>query len=194
MDSFPEEVIVDDSIKPKPTEVAIFGGGCFWCTEAVFSSVLGVLSVKSGYCGGSVSRPTYEDVCTGATGHIEVVRVLFDPSIVSYRTLVEIFFASHDPTTPGRQGNDVGPQYQSAIFWQSDEQREVATQVLFEVDASYAYSDPVCTELIRGDTFWPAEPVHDQYFSRHPEQGYCRIVIAPKVAKFRQKFADKLKN
>ena len=186
---------MDGSTRPnKPTEVAIFGGGCFWCTEAVYASVLGVLSVKSGYCGGSVSRPTYEDVCTGATGHIEVVRIVFDPLIVSYRTLVEIFFASHDPTTPGRQGNDVGPQYQSAIFWQSPEQREVATEVLLEVDASYAYSDPVCTELIHGATFWPAESVHDQYFSKHPDQGYCRIVIAPKVAKFRQKFADKLKD
>lgn len=187
-------MIVDSSTRQKPTEVAVFGGGCFWCTEAVYSSLLGVLSVKSGYCGGSVAHPSYEDVCTGRTGHIEVVRIVFDPSIVSYRTLVEIFFATHDPTTPGRQGNDVGPQYQSAIFWQSPEQREVATEVLYEVDASYAYSDPVCTELIQGDTFWPAESVHDQYFARHPDQGYCRVVIAPKMAKFRQKFADNLKD
>ena len=187
-------MIVDSSSRQKPTEVAVFGGGCFWCTEAVYSSLLGVLSVKSGYCGGSVRHPSYEDVCTGRTGHIEVVRIVFDPSIISYRTLVEIFFATHDPTTPGRQGNDVGPQYQSVIFWQLPEQREVATEVLNEVDGSYVYSDPVCTELIHGDTFWPAEAVHDQYFARHPGQGYCRVVIAPKMAKFRQKFADNLKD
>lgn len=187
-------MILNDPIQRKLTDVAIFGGGCFWCTEAVFSSVLGVLSVKSGYCGGSVAHPSYEDVCSGETGHIEVVRIVFDPSIVSYRELCEIFFATHDPTTPGRQGNDVGPQYQSVIFWNSDEQRETAKEVLYAVDSSYAYSDPVCTELIQAETFWPAESVHDQYFARHPEQGYCRVVIAPKVAKFRQRFADKLKN
>lgn len=176
------------------TEVAVFGGGCFWCTEAVFSAMTGVLAVKSGYCGGHVQQPTYEQVCTKLTGHIEVVQIEFDPALVSYPELLEVFFATHDPTTPGRQGNDVGPQYQSAIFVQSDAQKSAAEEAIKAVDASGRFAEPVCTQLLPAATFWPAEDMHDDYFALHPEQSYCQFVIAPKVSKFKKQFSDKLKS
>lgn len=174
-------------------QVAVFGGGCFWCTEACFSSLQGVISVKSGYCGGHVEHPTYEDVCNKTTGHIEVVRIEFDPSVITYQALLEVFFATHDPTTPGRQGNDVGPQYQSAIFYQNDDQKSQAQSVVDALNASGDFSDAVCTQILPGAQFWPAETMHDDYFALHPEQGYCQFVIAPKVSKFRKQFSDKLK-
>lgn len=171
---------------------AVFGGGCFWCTEAVFKALKGVHAVQSGYCGGSVPHPTYEQVCSKQTGHIEVVKIDFDPSAISYKELLEVFFATHDPTTPGRQGNDVGPQYQSAIFFLTDEQETIATQFVAELDSAHRYENPVCTEIRPSETFWPAEHYHADYFSLHPEQGYCQMVIAPKVSKFKKQFSSKL--
>ena len=174
-------------------EIAVFGGGCFWCTEACFSSLQGVISVKSGYCGGHVDNPSYEQVCTKMTGHIEVVRIEFDPTVISYQSLLEVFFATHDPTTPGRQGNDVGPQYQSAIFYQNDEQKAQAQGFVDELEASGTFSESICTQILPGAHFWPAETMHDDYFALHPEQGYCQFVIATKVTKFKKQFVNKLK-
>jgi peptide-methionine (S)-S-oxide reductase len=174
-------------------QTAVFGGGCFWCTEAVFSALAGVDSVQSGYCGGNLANPSYEQVCTGQTGHIEVIQIQFDPAVVSYEALLEVFFATHDPTTPGRQGNDVGPQYQSAVFWQAPAQQVAVETKIRDLDASGAYSAPVCTEVLPAAKFWPAENMHDNYFALHPNQGYCQVVIAPKVEKFKKHFSAKLK-
>ena len=171
---------------------AVFGGGCFWCTEAVFKALKGVHAVQSGYCGGQVERPTYEQVCSKQTGHIEVVKIDFDPSVISFGELLEVFFATHDPTTPGRQGNDVGPQYQSAIFFQNQEQLAIAKGYIAELEAVKQFPNPICTELRPSAIFWPAEQYHSDYFSLHPEQGYCQMVIAPKVSKFRKQFSSKL--
>lgn len=173
-------------------EVAILGGGCFWCVEAVFQDLRGVASVLPGYAGGHVDHPSYEQVCGKQTGHIEVARIEFDPKVLSYSDLLRVFFATHDPTTPGRQGNDVGPQYESAIFWQDETQREQAQAVIAEVDAQRIYDAPIVTKLLAPATFWPAEDYHRNYFNTHPEQGYCQFVIAPKVAKFRKQFQDRL--
>ncbi|ARP96456.1 peptide-methionine (S)-S-oxide reductase MsrA [Bordetella genomosp. 13] len=173
-------------------EVAVLGGGCFWCVEAVFQDLRGVVSVLPGYAGGHVDNPTYEQVCGKQTGHIEVARVEFDPQVLSYSDLLRVFFATHDPTTPGRQGNDVGPQYESAIFWQDEAQREQAQAVIAEVTAQRIYDAPIVTKLLAPATFWPAEDYHRNYFNSHPEQGYCQFVIAPKVAKFRKQFHDRL--
>ena len=174
-------------------QTAVFGGGCFWCTEAVFVALAGVDSVRSGYCGGSLDNPSYEQVCSGQTGHIEVIEIKYDASVVTYDALLEVFFATHDPTTPGRQGNDVGPQYQSAIFWQTPEQRAQAEAFVQTLEASDTFSQPVCTEILPAAHFWPAEAIHDNYFELHPNQGYCQMVIAPKVNKFKKSFATKLK-
>ena len=173
---------------------AVFGGGCFWCVEAVFASLEGVHSAQSGYCGGSVDQPTYEQVCSKQTGHIEVVKIEFDPAKISYKELLEVLFAIHDPTTPGRQGNDVGPQYQSAIFWQDVAQRDAAQAAIAALDAAGEFAAPICTELRPAAKFWPAEAYHDNYFALHPEQGYCQMVVAPKVQKFRKRFATRLKS
>lgn len=174
------------------TETATLGGGCFWCLEAVFEMVEGVSAVKSGYAGGHVANPTYEAVCTGETGHAEVVQVEFDPTVVTYPELLEIFFGIHDPTTPDRQGADVGPQYRSAIFTHSDEQAVMARDMLMTVDEEGPWDDPVVTEIRRLEAFYPAEDHHDRYFQRNATQPYCQVVIAPKVAKFRRRFAHKL--
>ena len=173
--------------------VAVFGGGCFWCTEAVFDSLQGVQKVEPGYCGGHVDNPSYEQGCNKDTGHIEVIRVTFDPDVISFESLLEVFFATHDPTTPGRQGNDVGPQYESAIFYQDASQLESAKKVIKAVDASAGHGAPVCTQLKPAATFWPAEDYHRDFFARNPGQGYCQFVVAPKVQKFRAKFAYRLK-
>ncbi len=173
-------------------EQATLGGGCFWCLEAVFEMVDGVHAVKSGYAGGHVPNPTYQQVCTGDTGHAEVVRVDFDPDVVSYADLLEIFFGIHDPTTLNRQGGDVGTQYRSAIFTHSDEQGAVARVVRARVDADGPWDDPIVTTIEPLDTFYPAEDYHDAYFRRNGQQPYCSVVIAPKVAKFRQRFAHRL--
>jgi peptide-methionine (S)-S-oxide reductase len=172
-------------------ETAVFGGGCFWCLEAVFQRLPGVKSVESGYMGGRVENPTYKQVCTGTTGHAEVVRVTFDPSQISYRDLLEVFFAIHDPTTLDRQGNDVGTQYRSAIFYNSDEQRGEAEKVIAELTAAREFSAPVVTVIEPAATFFVAEGYHQNYFNEN--QPYCRFIIAPKLEKFRKAFAEKLK-
>lgn len=173
------------------TEIATLGGGCFWCLEAVYLELRGVSQVKSGYAGGHVPNPTYEQVCGKQTGHAEVVQVHFDPSVISYSELLDVFFTIHDPTTLNRQGNDVGPQYRSAIFTHSDEQARIASEALTAAQAHW--EDPIVTELHALDRFWPAEAYHDNYLARNPQNPYCAVVVAPKVAKARKVFFDKLK-
>ena len=165
-----------------PGEVAILAGGCFWCLEAVFEQTEGVVSVESGYIGGSMADPTYQAVCTGTTGHAEAVRVVFDPTVIAYRDLLGIYFATHDPTTLNRQGNDEGTQYRSAIFCTSAEQRATAEAMIAEIEAQSIFPNPIVTQLSDAGTFYRAETYHDQYYQRNPDQGYCRFVIDPKVA------------
>ena len=172
-------------------ETAILGGGCFWCTEAVFQGVSGVASVTPGYSGGRTEEPNYLSVCTGLTGHIEVVKVEFDPSVIDYATVLQIFFATHDPTTLDRQGADVGSQYASAIFCANPAQRETAQRVVAEVEQELGR--PVVTRILGDETFWPAEKAHHDYYARNPEQGYCVAVIEPKLAKLRQRYREWLK-
>jgi peptide-methionine (S)-S-oxide reductase len=173
------------------TEVAILGGGCFWCLEAVYLEARGVTRVESGYMGGSTAGPTYEQVCAGTTGHAEVVRLEFDPSVISYRDILEIFFTIHDPTTPNRQGNDVGTQYRSVIFTTTPEQDATARKVMAEMAA--VWDAPIVTQVLPAETWYKAEDYHQNYFEQHPLQGYCAFVVAPKVAKFRKTFAERLK-
>lgn len=175
-------------------ESATLGGGCFWCLEAVFERLDGVERVVSGYAGGHVPDPTYYAVTTGRTGHAEVVRIDFDPSIIGYRDLLDIFFATHDPTTPDRQGNDTGPQYRSIILYEGDAQRATADAVVAELDATGAMGAPIVTEIRPLDTFYPAEAEHQEYYRRNPNQPYCRVVISPKLAKLRSTFADRLRS
>ena len=174
-------------------EAATLGGGCFWCLEAVFKELRGVVSVMSGYAGGHVENPTYEQVCGKRTGHAEVVRVVFDPAELAYADLLRVFFTIHDPTTKDRQGADVGPQYRSIILAHSPEQEATARAVMAEVAEAGLYDGPLVTEIVHEAPFWPAEPEHHDYFARNPWSGYCRAVVAPKVAKFRKLFADRLK-
>lgn len=171
------------------TETITLGGGCFWCTEAVYVQVKGVLDVESGYSNGQAVKPSYEDVCTGTTGHNEVVKLVYDPAQVSTRELLEIFFVIHDPTTLNRQGNDTGTQYRSGIYVGHAEQEAVAREVIAELAASGVYSRPIVTEVLPLDNYWPAEDYHQDFFARNPNQGYCMAVAAPKVAKFRKTFA-----
>jgi peptide-methionine (S)-S-oxide reductase len=175
------------------TETATLGGGCFWCLEAVYDELQGVISVESGYMGGRTEKPNYRDVCTGTTGHVEVVQVTFDPEIVSYREILEIFFAIHDPTSLDRQGNDVGEQYRSVIFYHGESQRATAEAVMRELEAEQIWSSPIVTELRPAATFYVAEDYHQEYFQHNPNQPYCSFVVSPKVAKFRKKYAAKLK-
>jgi peptide-methionine (S)-S-oxide reductase len=175
-------------------ETAIFGGGCFWCLEAIFQRLPGVKSVESGYSGGHVEKPNYKQVCTGTTGHAEVVRVSFDPSETSYRELLAVFFATHDPTTLNRQGNDVGTQYRSAIFYHTEAQRATAQEVIRELTAEKAFRDQIVTEVRPASEFYIAEDYHQEYFANNPQQPYCAYVVAPKVQKFRKKFVDKVKS
>lgn len=174
-------------------EVATLGGGCFWCLEAVFDELKGVTDVVSGYAGGHVAHPTYEAVCNGTTGHAEVVQVVFDPRELSYRDLLGVFFSIHDPTTPNRQGNDVGTQYRSAIFFHSPEQERTARDVIRGLEAEGVWGAPVVTQVVPTEEFYPAEAYHQEYFRRNPGQGYCQVVVAPKVAKFRRTHMDRLK-
>jgi peptide-methionine (S)-S-oxide reductase len=174
-------------------ETATLAGGCFWCVEAVFDELRGVESVVSGYTGGDVARPTYNQVCTGATGHAEAVEIAFDPSVVSFRELLEVFFTVHDPTTLNRQGADVGTQYRSAIFYHTPEQREIAEATITDLNAKKIWDAPIVTEVVPLTEFFTAEDYHQEYFSNNANQPYCRAVVAPKVAKFRQKFLAKLK-
>jgi peptide-methionine (S)-S-oxide reductase len=174
------------------TELATLGGGCFWCLEAVYLEMAGVQSVQSGYMGGHVVNPSYRAVCTGSTGHVEVVQVAFDPSVTTYREILEVFFAIHDPTTPDRQGNDSGPQYRSAIFYHSEDQRSAAQEIVRELDSEKIWPDPIVTEVRPAETFYVAEDYHQDYFRNNPNQPYCAYIVAPKVAKFRKKFVSKL--
>jgi peptide-methionine (S)-S-oxide reductase len=175
------------------TEVATLGGGCFWCLEAVYEDLRGVEKVESGYSGGPVSNPTYRQVCTGTTGHAEVVQVRFDPEVVSYREILEVFFTIHDPTTLNRQGADVGPQYRSAIFYHDEEQRRVAEEVISELEAKGVWDNPIVTEVTPFEAFYAAEDYHQGYYRNNAYQPYCQVVIAPKVTKFRKQYLEKLK-
>jgi peptide-methionine (S)-S-oxide reductase len=174
-------------------ETAVLGGGCFWCLEAVFDRLRGVKSIESGYAGGRSANPSYEEVCNGDTGHAEVVRVTFDPGEISFRDLLKVFFAIHDPTTKDRQGNDVGTQYRSVIFCQTPEQRREAEAVVAELAAAKLWSGKIVTEIADAAAFYPAEGYHQGYFERNGAQPYCQFVVAPKVAKFRKEFVDRLK-
>ena len=173
-------------------DFATFGGGCFWCLEAVFRPLRGVAAVVSGYAGGRVGNPTYEEVCAGRSGHAEVLQLTFDPDIIPYRTLLEIFFAFHDPTTPDRQGPDRGPQYRSIILWHDDGQRREAETVIAELSAEQTFGAPIVTQVVALDRFWPAEAYHQDYYSRNEAQPYCQAMIAPKVAKLRARYAPLL--
>lgn len=174
-------------------EVATLGGGCFWCVEAVYDELKGVTDVVSGYTGGHVPNPTYQQVCNKTTGHVEVVQVSYDPAVVSFAELLDVFFTVHDPTTLNRQGNDVGPQYRSAIFYHSDEQKRIAEEKIAEFNENGVWSNPIVTEVTAADIFYTAEDYHQEYFANNPNAGYCRVIIAPKVAKFRKQFVERLK-
>lgn len=178
---------------PQSGEIATLAGGCFWCLEAVYDELKGVEDVVSGYAGGRVPNPSYELVCTGATGHAEVVQIAFDPKIISFKEILEVFFTIHDPTTLNRQGSDVGTQYRSAIFYHTPEQKVTAEQVIAELNSEHVWDGSIITELKPFEEFYPAEAHHQEYFKKNPNQSYCRVVIAPKVTKFRKQFLDKLR-
>ena len=178
---------------PSGSRLATFGGGCFWCAEAIFSRLDGVISVESGFSGGTLANPTYERVCDGDTNHAEVIQVRYDPAKVTYEQLLEVFWKTHDPTTPNRQGADVGTQYRSIVLWHDDEQRKTAESVKGALDESGAFAKPIVTEIVKYEHFWKADEHHEAYFARNPNAGYCRAVIAPKVEKFEKVFQDRLK-
>ena len=175
-------------------EITTLGGGCFWCLEAVYDQLQGVVDVVSGYAGGSRPHPTYQQVCTGSTGHAEVVQITFDPELVTFQEILEVFFTIHDPTTLNRQGADIGTQYRSVIFYHSEQQKQTALQVMQDLQKEGLWESPIVTEVIPAQVFYPAEDYHQNYFANNPYQGYCRAVVAPKVAKFRKKYMDKLKS
>ena len=186
----------DMSIKPEFTDttaVATFGAGCFWCVEAIFQDLNGVYSVESGYMGGEIKDPTYKEVCTGTTGHAEVCRIVYDPRLLTFKDLLEVFWQTHDPTTLNKQGNDAGTQYRSAIFYYSEDQKKEAEFYTSELDKSGAFSDPIVTTLEPVDTFYPAEEYHQNYFNQNGDQPYCSFVIKPKVEKFKKAFSSRLK-
>jgi peptide-methionine (S)-S-oxide reductase len=174
-------------------EVTTLAGGCFWCLEAVYDHLQGVVDVVSGYAGGKVEKPSYEAVCSGATGHAEVVQVTFDPAVISYAEILAVFFSIHDPTTLNRQGADVGTQYRSAIFFHNPTQEQTARQVVRDLEVEKVFHSPIVTQVVPFTQFYPAEDYHQEYFEKHPYQGYCQVVIAPKLAKFRHKFAEKVR-
>lgn len=185
----PEEVGSDAE-----SELATFGSGCFWCTEAVFQQIKGVRSAVPGYSGGAVENPTYEQVCDGTTGHAEVVQVTFDPRVVSYPELLEVFWRSHDPTTRDRQGNDVGPQYRSVVFFHTDRQRRLAERYRAKIDEAHVFPSPLVTEIAPFTAFYPAEAHHRDFYATNPRQSYCRVVIRPKIDKLRKVFQDRVKD
>ncbi len=174
-------------------EIATFGNGCFWCTEAVFQQLKGVSKVESGYSGGQTIDPTYKEVCSGTTGHAEVLQITYNPEEISFKELLEVFWSTHDPTTLNRQGNDVGTQYRSAVFYHSEEQKSLSEEYKKRLDESGAFDDPIVTEITAFDKFYPAEDYHKNYYNLNPNQGYCQFVIRPKVEKFKKAFAEKLK-
>ncbi len=175
-------------------EQATLGGGCFWCVEAVFQRLRGVETVVPGYSGGSVEQPTYQQVCTGNTGHAEVCQITFDPALVSYETILEVFWKTHDPTTRNRQGNDIGTQYRSVIFYHGDRQKRLAVEYRAKLDAAKVWGNPILTEIVPLKRFWPAEKYHRDYYARNPDRSYCAFVIAPKIGKFEKAFRVRLKN
>jgi peptide-methionine (S)-S-oxide reductase len=179
--------------EPSTPQTITLGGGCFWCTEAVYMRVRGVLDVESGYSNGQVEAPSYEQVCSGDTGHNEVVKLTYDPAQISLRQILSIFFAIHDPTTLNRQGNDVGTQYRSGIYFSTPEQAQVAKDLMAELTAAHLFSKPIVTEVLPVANYWPAEDYHQDYYEKHPDQGYCSFVVGPKVAKFRKSFSELLK-
>jgi len=185
--------MIHENPSVKNSHVATLGGGCFWCMGAVFGELNGVMKVESGYSGGSVKDPTYEQVCTGRTGHAEVVQITFDSQIISFREIVEIFFTMHDPTYLNRQGDDIGTQYRSVIFYHNDEQKSIVQQVIKEIEAERTYDKPIVTQVEPLKVFYKAEGYHQEYFKENPQQAYCRVVIAPKVAKLRAHYLQKLK-
>ena len=174
------------------SEVATFGGGCFWCLEAAFQQLRGIEKIVSGYAGGKRPNPSYEQVCSGATGHAEVVQVTFDPSVITYRDILGVLFTIHDPTTPGRQGNDIGTQYRSVVFYHTPEQERVVREVIAELEREKVWDDPIVTEVLPLPTFYPAEAYHQDYYNRNPDQAYCAAVVASKVAKVRKTYFDRL--
>lgn len=178
---------------PKATETVVLGAGCFWCVEAVFEELQGVISVESGYAGGDTKYPTYKEVCSGTTGHAEVARIVYDPSVVTYETILAVFFQTHDPTTLNYQGNDYGTQYRSAIFYVNEYQRDVARQIISQLNNEGAYPNPIVTEVQPLTRFWPAENYHQDYYENNSDQGYCQYVIQPKLEKFRKVFKEHLK-
>ena len=184
---------IDGSAQSGKDEVAVLGAGCFWCIEAVFEELRGVNRVESGYMGGTVPNPTYREISTGTTGHAEVAKIFFNPSIISYKEVLEVFWKTHDPTTLNRQGADVGTQYRSAVFYLSDEQKKTAEFYKKKLNESGAFSGPIVTEIVAASTYYPAEDYHQNYYALNPNQGYCQFVIQPKLEKFRKAFAEKLK-
>ena len=195
-DNIESVIMKKETLNPKyhgELEVATLGGGCFWCIEAAFDELMGVVNVESGYAGGESASPTYEQVCTGTTGHAEVVQVTFDHDSISFKEILQIFFTAHDPTTPNRQGADVGTQYRSVIVYHNEKQKKIAEQVIEELDAAKVWDSPIVTQVEPFKKFYKAEEYHRRYFGRHPEAAYCRIVIAPKIAKLRKKYREKLK-
>lgn len=179
--------------KNENLQTATFAGGCFWCTEAVFQELQGVEKVTSGYIGGHEPNPTYESVCAGQTGHAEAIQILYSPELVSFESLLEVFFKTHDPTTLNRQGNDIGTQYRSAIFYHTPEQKTAAEEIIGELNAAEVFSQPIVTEVTAATIWYPAEDYHQDYYSQNPNQGYCAMVITPKLEKFRKVFADRLR-
>ncbi|WP_319228818.1 peptide-methionine (S)-S-oxide reductase MsrA [Draconibacterium orientale] len=186
-------LIYSSSCMSKDLQKATLGGGCFWCTEAIYLELKGVIDVKPGYSGGHVKNPTYKQVCEGTTGHAEVVQITFDPEVVSFSEILEVFFMTHDPTTLNRQGNDVGPQYRSAIFYHNEEQKEVAERVINLFEKEEVYSRPIVTDVTEFEKFYIAEDYHINYYARNKTQGYCQFVVAPKLEKFKKIFKDQLK-
>lgn len=174
-------------------KIATLGGGCFWCLDPIYAELVGVEKVEAGYSGGKVSNPTYQQICTGTTGHAEVLQVTFDPNIITYEQILRIFFTIHDPTTLNRQGADVGTQYRSVIFYHAEDQKATAERVIREIEGEGIWNDPIVTQILPLDNFYVAEDYHQDYFKNNPEQGYCRVVIAPKFAKFRNSFTAQLK-
>jgi peptide-methionine (S)-S-oxide reductase len=184
----------ENAMTPDDRQIATLAGGCFWCLEAVFEQMRGVESVVSGYIGGTLPDPDYRAVCSGASGHAEAVQIAFDARQTNFGELLAVFFSIHDPTTPNRQGNDIGTQYRSAIFYHSEAQRAEAAAMVVELERKHIWSAPIVTEIIAAPIFYPAEDYHQHYFAQHPEQGYCQFVVAPKVKKLREYFPDKLKS
>ncbi len=184
---------MSQNLESNQREITTLAGGCFWCLEAVYLDLKGIDKVVSGYMGGQLNNPSYQQVCRGRTGHAEVVQITYDPQVVSFKELLQVFFTIHDPTTLNRQGNDVGTQYRSAIFYHTDQQKQIAEQVMLEITSAELYKNKLVTQLIPEDKFYQAEDYHQNYFANNPEQGYCQVIIAPKVSKFRKQFLADLK-